>query len=72
MLYLPFIAFWVIIWIGREELGWKWSLILIGLWAVLLAGFILLSIPSYYFVVVQALADAILVIVIFGGDIRLH
>jgi hypothetical protein len=31
-----------------------------------------LSLPSYWFVAAQSLIDAILIIVIFGGDIRIR
>jgi hypothetical protein len=31
-----------------------------------------LSLPSYWFVAAQALIDAILIIIIFGGDIRIR
>ena len=38
----------------------------------LLLGFMKLSLPSYWFVAAQSLIDAILIIVIFGGDIRIR
>ena len=32
---VPFVLFWVLLFLGRGELGLKWILILIGLWVVL-------------------------------------
>ena len=69
---LPFIMFWVLIIIGRRELGIKGISFFILLWLGLLIGFIKLSLPSYWFVGAQAIFDAILIIVIFGGDIRIR
>ncbi len=69
---IPFIAFWMLIFIGRSELGFKGISFCIVLWVVLLLGFVKLSLPSYWFVAAQALIDAILIVVIFGGDIRIR
>jgi hypothetical protein len=72
MMWHPFIAFWVLIVTGRSELGFKSITFCIVLWIVLLLGFVKLSLPPYWFVTAQALIDAILIIVIFGGDIRIR
>ena len=72
MMFLPFIAFWVLVFIGRSELGFKGITFCIVLWVGLLLGFMKLSLQSYWFVGAQSLIDAILIIVIFGGDIRIR
>jgi hypothetical protein len=72
MLSLPFIAFWILIIIGRSELGFKGVIFCILLWFGLLVGFFTLGISPYWFITAQALFDAILVVVIFGGDIRIR
>ena len=72
MMVLPFAAFWVLIFVGRGELGFKGVMFCIALWIGLLFGFMKLEFPSYWFVAAQALIDAILIIVIFGGDIRIR
>jgi hypothetical protein len=72
MLSLPFFAFWVLIIISRNELGFKGVAFCILLWLGLLLGFIMLNIPSYWFVGAQAIFDAILIVIIFGGDIRIR
>jgi hypothetical protein len=72
MMWLPFIAFWVLVFTGRSELGFKGASFCIAIWVVLLLGFVKLSLPPYWFVAAQALIDAILIIVIFGGDIRIR
>ena len=75
---LPFFIFWVLLLLCREELGWRWSLICIGIWALLLAGTIVLGeliapkAGSYLFVAAQSLFDAILILVIFKGDISIY
>jgi len=68
---IPFIAFWVLIFLGRSELGFKGVTFCIVLWVGLFLGFMMLSIPSLYFIAAQSLIDAILIIVIFGRDFRI-
>jgi len=64
--------FWVLIYLGRDDLGLKGVLICIAIWAVLLAGFIMLNISPYIFVGVQSLMDIVLTLKIFGGDITIR
>jgi len=72
MTIIPFAAFWVLIFIGRSELGFKGVAFFIALWLCLLIGFMMLHLPSYCFVVAQTLMDVVLIIIIFGGDIRIR
>ena len=72
MMLIPFIAFWVLVFMGRSELGLKGFLFFVILWIGLLLGFATLNLPPYWFVAAQALLDAILIIVIFGGDIQIR
>jgi len=72
MLLLPLIAFWVLIIIGRRELGFKGISFCILLWLGLLIGFTMLSHHPYWFSSAQAIIDAILIVVICGGDIRIR
>jgi hypothetical protein len=72
MLSLPFIAFWILMYLGRDELGLKGILISIAIWAAAFFGGIVLSISPYLFVSFQAIFDVILILIIFGGDIKLR
>jgi len=72
MMLIPFALFWVLIFMGRGELGFKGVGFCIALWVGLLFGFMRLELSSYWFVAAQALIDAILIIVIFGGEIRIR
>ena len=72
MLFFPLAAFWALIFIGRSELGFKGVVFCILLWLGLLVGCTMLSLPSYWFTVAQALIDIVLIIIIFGGDIRIR
>jgi hypothetical protein len=71
-LLIPFLVFWVLIFLGREELGIRGGLIAVAIWAVLLIGFIAFRISPYFFVAAQAVFDAVLILVIFGGDIKIR
>lgn len=75
-LSMPFIMFWVLLVLAREELGLKGIAITVLIWTGLLLGCILLP-PAhvhagYIFAGLQALLDAILIIVIFGRDIHIR
>ncbi len=69
---LPFITFWVLVYLGRDDLGLRGVLICIAIWAVLLAGFMMLDVSPYIFVVVQSLIDIVLILKLFGGDITIR
>jgi len=69
---IPFILFWVLIFLGREELGIKGGLIAVAIWAGLLIGFFALRISPYLFVSAQAIVDVVLIFIIFGGDIKIR
>ena len=68
----PFVLFWILIFIGRRDLGCGWTLKLIVLWAGLLAGLMYLDLSPYFFVAVQTVIDVVLILYIFGGDIRIR
>jgi hypothetical protein len=72
MLSLPFIAFWLLMYLGRDELGLKGILISIAIWTVMLLSTLFLGISPYYFVSAQAVFDVILILMIFGGDIQIR
>jgi hypothetical protein len=71
MLSLPFIVFWLLLFLNRKELGFKWIGILIAIWIGLLAGFMYLEISPYIFIIAESLIDIILILVLLGGDIRI-
>jgi hypothetical protein len=69
---VPFIAFVVLLIVGRQELG---PLKIIVLLVSVVAAFIIfavLNIPMYYLTPLIALLDIILILVIFGKDIQLR
>ncbi len=72
MMLLPFLVFWVLIFLGRDELGLKGAVISIAIWLTLVLACALTGISSYIFVAIQALIDVVLLITIFGGDIRIR
>lgn len=69
---IPFVLFWVLVILARDELGTKGVLIAIGLWLILLIGFMTAGLSPYLFVTAQALLDIGLILVAFGGDIRIR
>ncbi|MCX5675307.1 MAG: hypothetical protein NTX87_09890 [Planctomycetota bacterium] len=77
MTLIPFVLFWVLLFLGRHELGLKWTLILIAVWVGALAGLGWATFPykqtgllSYVFAGVEAIIDIGLVLYIFKGDVR--
>ena len=67
----PLIVFWVLMVLGREELGWKGVVLSILIWLGMLLGCLLSGLPPHFFVAVQALLDIVLLLIIFGGDINI-
>lgn len=69
---VPLVLFWVLIFLGREELGFKGIMISIAVWLGLLIGSIVITGGFlYFFIAANALLDIVLLIVIFGGDINI-
>ena len=68
MLMIPFILFWVLMYLGREELGLKGVAICILIWLGLRLACMLSGLP---FVAAQALIDIVLLLIIFGGNINI-
>ena len=69
---LPFLIFWILVFVSRQELGWRWALIIVAIWLGLLLGFMYSGTSAYVFVAAQALLDCILILVIFKGDIPIR
>jgi hypothetical protein len=73
---IPFVLFWILLFLGRGELGLKWILILIGFWVGALAGMVWVDhvwpgAGRGIFMSLQGIVDVVLVLVIFKGDIRI-
>ena len=71
---VPFLIFWLLIFFGRDELGFRGILIAVGVWVVLLIAFFGLAafhVSPLFVVVPQSLLDIVLILKIFGGDIRI-
>jgi len=70
LLLIALAFFWVIIIIGREELGLKGVITSIAIWFALLFGCRMLGLSVYSFIALQLFFDIILVLIIFGGDVK--
>ena len=67
----PLILFWVLIFLFYEELSFKGIIISIVVWLGLMCGFILTTGKwPYFFVAGNVLLDIVLILIIFGGDIK--
>jgi len=74
---IPLVLFWGLIFLARHELGAKWILILIAIWA---GGFIVFALAcspypkaaGYFFMSYQAILDIILILVLFKADLPIH
>ena len=72
MMIAPFFLFWILIAVCFRDLGRRSACVFILLWFALFVGFQYLGISPYWFVAAQALIDIILILRIFGGDIRIR
>lgn len=69
---IPFLVFWVLVYLGRGELGRRGVVLSILIWLGLLIGFMYAGFSPYLFVIAQALLDIVLILVVFGGDIQIR
>lgn len=69
---LPFLVFWLLLFFSRDELGIKGIAFCVAVWLVLLLLFVFSGISPLIFVAVQSVLDIVLVLVTFGGDIRIR
>jgi hypothetical protein len=69
---IPFGVFWVMLFFSRRELGLRGIGICTALGLGLLA--VLLFVPALWMVAVigQVLLDIVLILILFGGDIRIN
>jgi hypothetical protein len=77
LLPIPFLLFWILLFLGRHELGLKWILVFIGVWLAAVVGVGIATVAykgtglaAYVFAGVEAVIDIGLVIYIFGGDVK--
>ena len=71
---LPFLVFWVLIgWslydgdLYPSQAAW-----FVGIWILLLAGFLLFGVEPLLFVVPTVLLDIVLILKVFGGDLKIR
>jgi len=69
---LPFLIFWILIFLARHELGWRGCLIAVALWLGLLFACFYSGLSSYVFVAIQAFIDVVLILLVFKGDIPIR
>ena len=71
---LPRFAFVVLILIGvwQNELSIKQALVFVGIWVLAMVGIPLLGLSVFLVVAVEVILDATLILIIFGGDIRIR
>ena len=69
---VPFLMFWVLLFVGRQELQIKGIAICIAIWAALLTGCILIGLSPLWFLAAMSFLDIGLILYIFGGDISIR
>ena len=69
---IPFVVFWLLVFLGRGELGFKGVLLAVAVWGALLAGLMATSLPPYFLVAAQVVLDVVLILVVFGRDVRIR
>ena len=69
---LPLLFFVVLLWLDRDELGVKGIPTCLGVCVGLVSGCAILNISPYVLIALLALIDVVLVLVIFGRDIRIR
>ena len=69
---IPFVVFWLLVFLGRGELGLKGGFLAVAIWGALLAGLVATNLPPYLFVAAQVVLDVVLILLVFGRDVRIR
>lgn len=69
---MAFVVFWILVFFARSELGIKGVFLAVAVWGALVAGFYTTDFPPYVFVAGHVFLDIVLILVIFGRDIRIR
>ena len=69
---IPLVLFFVLLFACREDLELKGILILLGIWGAGLAVCALTGVSAYIFTGFEALLDIVLILMFFGGDVRIR
>lgn len=69
---IPLTAFWALIYFGRDDLQSRTIIIVISIWMISGAVVFLADVPSTVFAAVEAMLDIFLVLIIFGGDMKIR
>lgn len=69
---IPLATFWSLLYFGRGELRPRTAAIFIGLWLVSLAVVLLLGLPFVAFPAFESVLAVVLVLLVFGGDMRIR
>ncbi len=72
MLSLPFIIFWLLLFLCRNELGLGGVVVCIAVWGALLLGITHSNAEPRLFIAGQAILDSVLILILFGQDIRIR
>jgi hypothetical protein len=64
------VLFWVLVYLAKDELSGKWSGFFAVLWIGLLAIFLGLELNIYIFIIISIVLDIVLVLAVFGGDLK--
>ena len=72
MSYIPLVAFWILVYVGRRELSRKTVRIFVSVWVGALLTVAVFKLHPGFFIAIQAILDALLIVAIFGGDIEIR
>lgn len=64
-------TFFTLLFLGREELEWRGIAIWVAIWAAVFFIFRIFQFPPPVFWMIEAVFNIILILVIFGGDIKI-
>ncbi len=69
---IPLTAFWALIYFGRDDLQPRTIIVCISLWLISGTVVFLANAPSTVFAAIEAALDIVLVLILFGGDMKIR
>jgi len=68
----PLVAFWALIYFGKDDMQPTTVKVFIALWVIALVSVFLFGWTHTVFPAIEAMLDIVLVLIVFGGDMKIR
>ena len=68
----PLTAFWALIYFGKDDMQPATAKIFVSIWMIALISIFLFHLPHPVFPAIEAMLSIVLVLIVFGGDMKIR